>query len=94
MKDRFRFLPEKYLLILAALALILCGVLWEYLPSGGIRFLVLISGVLIFLLAFLWGRRQKMEQTDFANDICDTVDYLMNGCDPENYQPYEDSQIS
>ena len=94
MKDRFRFLPEKYLLILAALALILCGVLWEYLPSGGIRFLVLISGVLIFLLAFLWGRRQKKEQTDFANDICDTVDYLMNGCDPENYQPYEDSQIS
>ena len=74
-----------------ALVLLLCGILWEYIPSGGIRLLLLTSGILIFLLA---DRRQKKRQSDFANEICDTVDALMNGSAPENYQPYEDSQVS
>ncbi len=92
--DRFKFLHEKYILTAMALVLLLCGILWEYIPSGGIRLLLLTSGILIFLLTVRWDRRQKKQQSDFANEICDTVDALMNGSAPENYQPYEDSQVS
>ena len=91
---RMKFLSEKRILMSTALVLILCGSLWEYIPSGCLRALLPAAGVLIFVLVFLWDGRQKKEQSDFANDICGTVDALMNGESPENYQPYEDSQVS
>ena len=89
-----KFLSEKRILMSTALVLILCGSLWEYIPSGCLHALLPAAGVLIFVLVFLWDGRQKKEQSDFANDICGTVDALMNGESPENYQPYEDSQVS
>lgn len=91
---RMKFLSEKRILMSTALVLILCGSLWEYIPSGCLHVLLPAAGVLIFVLVFLWDGRQKKEQSDFANDICGTVDALMNGESPENYQPYEDSQVS
>lgn len=87
-------MKEKYGLTATALVMILCGILWEYIPSGGIRILLTASGIIVLLLAFLWDCRQKKQQADFANEICDTADALTNGYGPGNYQPYEDSQVS
>lgn len=92
--DRFHVLSEKKILISIALALLLCGSLWEYIPSGCLRVLLPAAGLIELFLVFLWDLRQKKEQSDFANDICGTVDSLMEGEVPENYQPYEDSQVS
>lgn len=77
-----------------SLVLILCGVLWSYIPLMGIRILLLVFGAVIFVLVCLWSRCQRRQQSDFANDICETVDALMDGREPENYHPYEDSQTS
>lgn len=43
---------------------------------------------------FSWNRRQSRQLSDFANDICETIDALMDGRPPENFRPYEDSQVS
>ncbi|MCI9320167.1 MAG: HAMP domain-containing histidine kinase [Lachnospiraceae bacterium] len=84
----------KHILILSAAALILTGVLWEYIPSAGIRVILPVSGALILLLVLLWDRIIRRQQADFANDICETVDDLMAGRVPEKYRPYEDSSLS
>lgn len=39
-------------------------------------------------------RYKSRQATEFANDICETIDALMDGREPENYRPYEDSQLS
>lgn len=79
--------------ILAAL-LFAFGLAWEYIPLWIIRACLLVSGLLVFALALLWDWRQRKLQSDFANDICETVDTLMDGRKLEDYQPYEDSHIS
>lgn len=84
----------KHILILSAAALILTGVLWEYIPSAGIRVILPVSGALILLLVLLWDRIIRRQQADFANDICETVDDLMAGRVPEKYRLYEDSSLS
>ncbi|MDE6905943.1 MAG: HAMP domain-containing histidine kinase [Lachnospiraceae bacterium] len=77
-----------------AILMVLMGVFWDYIPSRGIRAALLGLGTGIFLLVYLWRLNQKQQQFNFANDICETVDALMDGCSPENYCPYEDSQVS
>ncbi len=95
MKKRMRrFLPFKILFLITSFALILCGVLWDLIPPAGIRILLLLSGVFGFLFSLLREKQIKNEQADFANDICETIDSLINGRHPENYRPYEDSDIS
>ncbi|WP_235853377.1 sensor histidine kinase [Luxibacter massiliensis] len=79
--------------ILAAL-LFTFGLAWEYIPLWIIRACLLVSGLLVFALALLWDWRQRKLQSDFANDICETVDTLMDGRKLEDYQPYVDSHIS
>lgn len=93
-KHKPKFASEKTILAILALVLALTGLLWEYLPPVGIRILLVAAGSAIFLLVILWSWKQRREQADFANDICETVDALMDGREPENYQPYEDSQVS
>ena len=78
----------------AALLLILLSVLWEYLPHHVIRVAVLVIGITAFLSVFLWRRCQQRQLTDFANEICETLDALMDGREPGNFHPYEDSQVS
>lgn len=72
-------------IILSALAVvsIFLGILWEYIPPAGVRIYILAEGILIFVLTGLWGLGQQRQQSDFANDICDTVDALMDGRAPE-----------
>lgn len=93
-KLKSRELPASRILSVIALLLVLIGVLWDYVPPIGIRIILFVFGITILLLVFLWSWNQRWNQADFANDICETVDALMDGREPENYHPYEDSQAS
>ncbi len=84
----------RVLMTLPALLLILSGALAGFIPSEGTGALLTGAGVLIFLLSHAWKLRQDREQAGFANEICDTIDALMEGRKPENYEPYEDSRLS
>lgn len=84
----------RVLMTLPALLLILSGALAGFIPSEGTGALLTGAGVLIFLLSHAWKLRQDREQAGFANEIYDTIDALMEGRKPENYEPYEDSRLS
>lgn len=77
-----------------AILMVLAAVMWDYLPLASIRAVLLLSGSAVFVLTFLWDQRQRRQQTDLANDICETIDRLMDGRELENYSPYEDLQVS
>lgn len=89
-RDRTVWLPR--LLALAAALLIFSGLL--ELPSAVFRPAAATLGLAVLLLTLLWKRRQERRESDFANSVCKTLDDLMNGREPENYHPYEDSQLS
>ena len=89
-RDRTVWLPR--LLALAAALLILSGLL--ELPAAILRPAATALGLAVLLLTLLWKRRQERRESDFANSVCKTLDDLMNGREPENYHPYEDSQLS
>lgn len=87
-------MPVKALIATMAMILFLLGVLWNYIPAIVIRAVLFVFGAVILLLVLFWSWYQQQQQSDFANDICETVDALMDGREPENYRPYEDSQTS
>ncbi len=66
-------------LFAAAAFLLLGGALWEYLSPFALRLCLCVSGVLLFLLAFFMDGQKRRQQTDFANEICRTLDALMDG---------------
>ena len=84
----------KYILTITAITSILMGILWNYIPPAGIRTVLLVSGTVSFLLMHLWDWLRQKQQIDFANEICETMDTLMDGREPENFRPYEDSSTS
>lgn len=45
----------------------------------------------IFVVVGLWAWYQRRQVSLFADDLCETLDALLSGRQPENYQPYEDS---
>ena len=45
----------------------------------------------IFAVVGLWAWYQRRQVSLFADDLCETLDALLSGRQPENYQPYEDS---
>ncbi len=80
------------LIISGAILLILLGLL--ELPAALLRPAAVGLGTAILLLTLLWKRSQERRESEFANSICETLDALMNSREPENYRPYEDSQLS
>lgn len=88
---KLKYIPVKFFIMISALILVFLGMLYEYVSPEGIRLALLACGGIIFMLAVLWDRCQEKQQFDFANDICDTVDALLDGREPESFQPYEDS---
>ncbi|MCH1982860.1 HAMP domain-containing histidine kinase [Ruminococcus sp. OA3] len=94
MRTRRRSMPVKTLLTIISLMLCLWGIMWNYLPAEGARYFIPASGAAVLILAALWNWDQKRQMSDFANDICETLDALMDEREPENYQPYEDSAVS
>lgn len=89
-----RCLPVNILLSMTAVLLVLAGLMWSYLPPAGIRILLMVAGIAVFLFVSLWNWQQRRRQSDFANDICETVDAFMDGREPLNNRIYEETQTS
>ena len=87
-------IPANILLSITAFLLIFAGVLWDYLPYFVIQMMLPVSGALVLLLTVQWSRSQRQQEAEFANDICETVDALMDGRETKCFQPYEDSEAS
>ena len=83
----------KILMVLAAALLfsLLCWLLWAFVPRSSVRYSVLAVAGGIFVLAGLWIWFQQTQIFHFADEICDTLDALISGRQPEVERPYEDS---
>lgn len=75
----------------AVLLLLFLHVLWIWVPRSGVRYtLTLLCGG-ICLLAAAWCVWQRRQICGFAEDLCRTLDELMEGHEPGGYEPYEDT---
>lgn len=90
-QKQIKILKAGILLVGAGLLALLLWLLWEFVPRTNIRYSILAVSVGIFLLAGLWTWLQQRQIFHFADDICDTLDVLIAGRQPEQYHPYEDS---
>ena len=77
-----------------AVAVLLLGFLSGTLSPSAFRILLVTAGCLLLLLVFCADRFYRSLVSDFSNDICETVDALMEDREPDNFQPYEDSAVS
>lgn len=79
------------LVVTAALASGLIFVLCRYVPRASIRYTLftLCSG--FFIVAWVWNRHERRQVSEFADDLCRTLDDLIAGREIEGYHPYEDS---
>ena len=78
-------------LLSAALFAALLWLLWETVPLAAVRWAILALCAAIYAVVGLWAWYQRRQVSLFADDLCETLDALMSGGQPEGYQPYEDS---
>ena len=78
-------------LLSAALFAALLWLLWETVPLAAVRWAILALCTAIYAVVGLWAWYQRRQVSLFADDLCETLDALMSGRQPEGYQPYEDS---
>lgn len=70
------------------------GLFFPYIPEELIRsFLFVFCGVVV-IAAVLWAAWQSRQLSDFSNDVCETVDTLMEGRELQNFSPYEETAFS
>lgn len=79
------------LVLSAVLFAALVWVLWRTIPWSAVRYGILGLCAAIFAVVGLWAWYQRRQVSLFADDLCETLDALLSGRQPENYQPYEDS---
>lgn len=88
--------PTKWLyalLVLAGLFLVgaLFWILWEYVPRASVRYGLLAVCGGIIILNLLWAILKRQQINGFSDDVCETLDAVIAGRQPEQFQPYEDS---
>ena len=70
------------------------GLFFTYIPEELIRsFLFVFCGIVV-LATVLWAVWQSRQLSDFSNDVCETVDTLMEGRELQNFSPYEETAFS
>lgn len=81
------------LLVLAGLFLVgaLFWILWEYVPRASVRYGLLAVCGGIIILNLLWVILKRQQINGFSDDVCETLDAVIAGRQPEHFQPYEDS---
>ena len=81
------------LLGLAGLFLVgaLFWILWEYVPRASVRYGLLAACGGIIILNLLWFILKRQQINGFSDDVCETLDAVIVGRQPEHFQPYEDS---
>lgn len=70
------------------------GFFFSYIPQELIRGFLFIFCSVVFITTVFWAFWQGRQLSDFSNDICETVDILMEGQEPKNFFPYEETVIS
>lgn len=88
---RIEILRTGMLVLSAALFAALVWVLWRTIPWSAVRYGILGLCAAIFAVVGLWAWYQRRQVSLFADDLCETLDALLSGRQPESYQPYEDS---
>ena len=88
---RIEILRIGMLVLSAVLFAALVWVLWRTIPWSAVRYGILGLCAAIFAVVGLWAWYQRRQVSLFADDLCETLDALLSGRQPENYQPYEDS---
>ena len=88
---RIEILRTGMLVLSAVLFAALVWVLWRTIPWSAVRYGILGLCAAIFAVVGLWAWYQRRQVSLFADDLCETLDALLFGRQPENYQPYEDS---
>ena len=88
---RIEILRTGMLLLSAVLFAALVWVLWRTIPWSAVRYGILGLCAAIFAVVGLWAWYQRRQVSLFADDLCETLDALLSGRQPESYQPYEDS---
>lgn len=70
------------------------GLFFTYIPEELIRsFLFVFCGVVVLATA-IWTAWQSRQLSDFSNDVCETVDALMEDRELQNFSPYEETAFS
>ena len=72
----------------------LAGVFFTYIPEELIRGFLLVFCGATFIVTVLWALWQNRLISDYSNDICETVDSLMEGRELKNFSPYEETAFS
>ena len=88
---RIEILRTGMLVLSAVLFAALVWVLWRTIPWSAVRYGILGLCAAIFAVVGLWAWYQWRQVSLFADDLCETLDALLSGRQPESYQPYEDS---
>ena len=91
---RIEILRTGMLVLSAVLFAALVWVLWRTIPWSAVRYGILGLCAAIFAVVGLWVWYQRRQVSLFADDLCETLDALLSGRQPENYQPYEDSMTA
>ena len=91
---RIEILRTGMLVLSAVLFAALVWVLWRTIPWSAVRYGILGLCAAIFAVVGLWAWYQRRQVSLFADDLCETLDALLSGRQPENYQPYEDSMTA
>lgn len=70
------------------------GLFFSYIPQELIRgFLFVFCGI-AFIATVFWAFWQGRQLSELSNDICETVDILLEEREPKNFFPYEETVIS
>ena len=72
----------------------LTGVFFTYIPEELIRGFLLVFCGAAFIVTVLWALWQNRLISNYSNDICETVDSLMEGRELKNFSPYEETAFS
>ena len=82
------------LLFLFAICAGMAGLFFTYIPQELIRAFLFVFCAVVIIGAVLWTVWQRCLLSDFSNDVCETVDTLMEGRELENFSPYEETAFS
>lgn len=76
----------KNMLLALSIVLGLLGLLIDYIPQSILRYCLLVLCAVFFIMVNIRDWLKKRQLSDFANDICETVDALMEEREPEGFQ--------
>lgn len=72
----------------------MAGLFFPYIPEELIRAFLFLFCAVVILGTVLWTVWQRRLLSGFSNDVCETVNTLMEGRELESFSPYEETVFS